>query len=175
MFSVIATSDPQTEQLLKQLRDIHLPEPTGWWPLAPGWWIIIGLLIVIIILLIARKFHQSRKERFSRLALKELAVLEQTSQKNWLIELEVLLKRTALCYFPKVQIAQLNTQEWINFLIKHDDDIWSEQSLFTLRDCAFQDPEKIDDIHKALLLKQSQQWITKLPYLKESIGSEKNV
>ena len=26
---------------LAQLRDIQLPEPISWWPLAPGWWVLI--------------------------------------------------------------------------------------------------------------------------------------
>ena len=30
------------------LRDIHLPDPIGWWPLAPGWWGVLGLVLLII-------------------------------------------------------------------------------------------------------------------------------
>ena len=26
------------------LRDLHLPEAIGWWPLAPGWWVVIALV-----------------------------------------------------------------------------------------------------------------------------------
>ena len=28
------------------LRDIHLPPPVSWWPLAPGWWIVFTLVMV---------------------------------------------------------------------------------------------------------------------------------
>ena len=28
------------------LRDLHLPETIGWWPLAPGWWFAIAALVV---------------------------------------------------------------------------------------------------------------------------------
>ena len=28
------------------LRDLHLPEAIGWWPLAPGWWILIAIALV---------------------------------------------------------------------------------------------------------------------------------
>ena len=28
------------------LRDLHLPEAIGWWPLAPGWWLVIAIALV---------------------------------------------------------------------------------------------------------------------------------
>ncbi len=30
-----------------ELRDIHLPDASLWWPLAPGWWIAAALLLVL--------------------------------------------------------------------------------------------------------------------------------
>ncbi|MGE3500194.1 MAG: DUF4381 domain-containing protein [Candidatus Binatia bacterium] len=27
------------------LRDIHLPAPVPWWPPAPGWWVLLGILV----------------------------------------------------------------------------------------------------------------------------------
>ena len=34
---------------LDQLADIHLPDPVSWWPLAPGWWMLLGLAVSIFI------------------------------------------------------------------------------------------------------------------------------
>ena len=31
------------------LRDIHLPHVSAWWPLAPGWWVLLGLLLVALV------------------------------------------------------------------------------------------------------------------------------
>ena len=28
------------------LRDLHLPDAISWWPLAPGWWIVLGLALI---------------------------------------------------------------------------------------------------------------------------------
>ena len=34
--------------LLSQLRDIHSPAPIPFWPLAPGWWLLLGLFIIAL-------------------------------------------------------------------------------------------------------------------------------
>ena len=46
------------------LRDIHLPEPVSWWPMAPGWWWVIGLLLlasaVVTGIILYRRYRRSR-------------------------------------------------------------------------------------------------------------------
>lgn len=32
-----------------ELRDIHLPTVSMWWPLAPGWWVLLALLVAAIV------------------------------------------------------------------------------------------------------------------------------
>ena len=46
--------------LLKDLRDIHIPAEPSWWPLAPGWWIL--LLISLLTIVIMTLFIKSRKK-----------------------------------------------------------------------------------------------------------------
>jgi type VI protein secretion system component VasK len=41
-----------------ELRDIHVPYVSHWWPLAPGWWGLLALLfiaIVVIVVLLRRR------------------------------------------------------------------------------------------------------------------------
>ena len=36
------------------LRDLHLPEAIGLWPLAPGWWVTITLAVIFLGFLVRR-------------------------------------------------------------------------------------------------------------------------
>lgn len=57
------------------LRDIHLPEPISWWPLAPGWWLVLGIVVVAVIA--AALYWQWReRRRIRRSALSELTAIE---------------------------------------------------------------------------------------------------
>ena len=52
--------NPTTQTL--ELRDIHLPTEISWWPLAPGWWIVIGLILLgIVISIFLYRRQQARK------------------------------------------------------------------------------------------------------------------
>lgn len=41
-------ANPVSEALLEQLRDLASPDPTSWWPPAPGWWALASALLVAI-------------------------------------------------------------------------------------------------------------------------------
>jgi Domain of unknown function (DUF4381) len=32
-----------------ELRDIHVPQVSMWWPLAPGWWVLFALLVAVTV------------------------------------------------------------------------------------------------------------------------------
>ena len=53
---------------LAQLRDIHLPEAVGWWPPAPGWWILALVLILATAFAIRYLVTRRQRQRFRRQA-----------------------------------------------------------------------------------------------------------
>ncbi|MEN3792341.1 DUF4381 domain-containing protein [Fulvimarina sp. MAC3] len=84
---------PQTLAKLDQLRDIHLPEPIGWWPLAPGWWALIGLIFILAVSVLVWMMIRRRSARF--LALRELEAIEPERNGEFLTKLSSLLRRVA--------------------------------------------------------------------------------
>jgi len=58
------------EDLLSQLRDVRPPTDIGWWPIAPGWW-MLGIFVVISLVSIiyfSRKKYQKNAWRRQALA-----------------------------------------------------------------------------------------------------------
>ena len=52
------------------LRDLHLPEVIGWWPLAPGWWFLIALAVAGLGYLSYRLLTKWRRNAARRIALR---------------------------------------------------------------------------------------------------------
>lgn len=65
---------------LADLRDIHLPDAISWWPLAPGWWILLALLLIVIGALFYylrwRNIQKNRPLTFSSQQVMQAALLE---------------------------------------------------------------------------------------------------
>ena len=58
------------------LRDLHLPEPINWWPLAPGWWLVIALVLFALGWLLWQAWRKYQFHAPRRYAIRELATLE---------------------------------------------------------------------------------------------------
>jgi len=111
---------PDAQEL--PLRDIHMPDAVSWWPPAPGWWGLLGLiLLLIIIVLVVRSWRRRRRLRNS--AVEELKrICDAFDQHNDALrlvrELSVLLRRIAISYFPRTDVASLTGDDWLRFLDK---------------------------------------------------------
>lgn len=96
---------------LDRLVDIVDQAPIPAWPPAPGWWIVAAaalLFFVVIILLWMRRRHRAA---YRREALREIDRMGDD-----LRALPALLKRVALCAYPREQVAGLNGTAWVDFL-----------------------------------------------------------
>jgi hypothetical protein len=102
------------------LRDIHLPGSVSWWPLAPGWWILLSLLVLIPLAFLAwRRFksrHRLQQEALAELQRIETAFNEHQDLQLLASETSVLLRRVCVSRFPRHDVAGLSGAAWIEFL-----------------------------------------------------------
>ena len=103
------------------LRDLHLPEMIGWWPLAPGWRFLIALLVAGLGYLLYQSFAKWRRNAARRIALRELARIQHgykdgVDEISLAIELSELLRRTMLAYAPRNEVAGLTGRSWLRWL-----------------------------------------------------------
>jgi len=106
---------------LEKLQDIHLPAPVSWWPLAPGWYALAALILLVLTLLAAWTYRRHRKERFKREALCLLSEYETHYQQTGeaalaSAQVSELLRRVALLYYPREDVASLRDRAWLEFL-----------------------------------------------------------
>ncbi|HAU1296694.1 TPA: DUF4381 domain-containing protein [Legionella pneumophila] len=106
---------------LAQLRDIHLPEPVGWWPLAPGWY---GLMVLIVVLIAGAAYfiykrHVNALPKKQALGLLKIYKEQYEKDKNTQLasaHVSELLKRVALVYYPRAEVASMHGEAWLEFL-----------------------------------------------------------
>ncbi|MEJ2764742.1 DUF4381 domain-containing protein [Photobacterium sp. MCCC 1A19761] len=102
------------------LADIHLPDAPGLWPLAWGWWVclFIGLCLLIGGLWMCIRYIRQIKQQQS--ARKEaLRRLPGFNQPDALNAINLLLRQTAMSYYPRQQVASLTGAQWLAFLDTH--------------------------------------------------------
>jgi membrane protein implicated in regulation of membrane protease activity len=106
------------DQILAQLKPVHLPLAPGWWPLAPGWWVLSGLVIFSLILLALLLRRRYRKRLWRRQALETLNQLTMTamSARDKLEAIEKLIKQVARIRYADQPSNALTGDAWIQFL-----------------------------------------------------------
>ncbi len=134
--AAVANSDNQ----LKALADIHLPDQISWWPPAPGWWIVFFITLLLIYLaykIIKKKLHQAKYKKRAKYELQTISRFWK-KQQNLIAtssRLSILVRRIALAdisldnskqnnIFPannalhnnRRQIASLSDQQWLLYL-----------------------------------------------------------
>ena len=102
---------------LKDFVEVVPPEAISWLPQTAGWYWLGSLLAVLLLRFGWRRLRHWHHNRYRREAAARLQQLARDSaQDTWLIELNKLLKLTALAAFSRDQVARLSGQEWVAFL-----------------------------------------------------------
>jgi len=113
-------NDLQTQ--LKELRDIHLPDPVSFWPLAPGWWALLVILPVLYFF-IRYIVRWARRPKYKKLAMAELAAIEvdyaiSKDATKACGEISLLIRRALVAKFGNQEVAGLVEEEWLSYLDK---------------------------------------------------------
>lgn len=113
--------NPETPDLLAQLRDIHAAPPPEWWPPAPGWWVLALLTLVLLAWLARRMLGFAAARRRRRRLLGRLEDISrrhdpQEQPQAWLAQVNQLLKVVSLRAFPADSCAGLEGEAWVRFL-----------------------------------------------------------
>ncbi len=166
---------PQQPQLI--LRDIHLPPAVSWFPPAIGWWILLAL-VLLAIFAVVRSIRRYRRRRYVRIALQQLADLEQEfnqhqDTRQLVIALSKLLRHMAILHYPAHQCAGLHNQDWLIFLDQPFRDKKSTNStpfsngvgqcLVTLPYQSAEADASHSDINATELLDLARRWMKQLP------------
>lgn len=152
----MAEPDPLT-----QLRDIHLPDPVGWWPLAPGWYVLMIVLLLILMFISYRIYQRHVNGLAKNKALELLKIYKDQYDKDRNAQIasariSELLRRVALVYYPRAQVASIHGDDWIEFLNTTSKNIDFRPVKAMLLDSPFKTAETV---HLKPLFSRADQWI----------------
>jgi hypothetical protein len=110
-----------SNNLLSQLRDIHAAADPGWWPPAPGWWVLALLVLALVAWMLRygyRRWMVMRRRRKLLSALEDMArAIDPLQQPHeYLSRLNRLFRVVALRAFPNTACVRLQGIEWVRFI-----------------------------------------------------------
>ncbi len=100
------------------LAPLHLTAEPSYWPLPIAFWVVATLLLALISAIAVWTWRRYQRDAAKREALTSLALLTQSGTPA-IAELNVLLRRTALSYYPRDTIAPLQGNAWLSWLSRH--------------------------------------------------------
>jgi len=108
------------QEQLKDLRDIHMPEPVSIWPLAPGWWILL-ILIPVLFFIVRFIVRRLLMPKYKKIALQELSNITTNyavakNSHETCGEISLLIRKALVAKLGNQEVAGLVTGEWLAYL-----------------------------------------------------------
>jgi hypothetical protein len=109
------------EMPILPLRELKLPPEPGYWPLAPGWWVLIGLLVLLLVWMgIKWLRYQRKKSRWQeinhQLSEIEYGYTQHQNKQQLLTEVSAFLRRFVRFQIKQQQATTLAGDNWVDYL-----------------------------------------------------------
>lgn len=147
------------------LRDIHLPDPISWWPLAIGWWLLLGLgiLLTFAVYFFIKRFFQPTLKKHALRALDSIEHTYRSTQDGieCVIALSALLRRIVLSQQHLTPPAGIIGRPWLELLDKSLKTPEFSQGVGQILLTGPYQPE-IDNEDLKQLLKLCRKWVNRL-------------
>lgn len=148
---------------LEGLHDIVLPEPVSMTPTTVGWLVLAIAAALVIVWIVIRTIRHHQANRYRAAALRELdavasAAGDPTTRSQSLTAIAPLLKRTALCVFPRTEVASLTGDAWLQFLAESGGQAFTNGAGRLLLEATY-GHGNLDDQQTSDLLDASRKWI----------------
>ena len=106
---------------LAELQPLREPGLIGWWPPAPGWWLLLALFILALAGISWLLWRRYQANAYRRRALRQLerlrtTYLEDHDSKRYVSASNALLKSVALRAYPADRVASRSGDDWAAFL-----------------------------------------------------------
>jgi hypothetical protein len=128
---------------LDNLNDIIVPEAVGFFPLAPGWMVVILLALGLLFHFLFQAYKGYQRSLYKREALKELDSYNKESRDE-MIALITLAKRVAIAAYGRNEIARLSGESWWDFMEEYSKVKMSRKLRAELSDLLYGTPQQND-------------------------------
>jgi hypothetical protein len=113
-------------QATLSLRDIHLPADPGYWPLAPGWWLLMIICTVIVYFLIKQFLKIRKRKKINHLLQQQLFNIHEEyknhqNKHQFAIDIAELLRRFVKYILKDPQATSLTGKDWVVYLNNSSD------------------------------------------------------
>jgi hypothetical protein len=143
---------------LDNLHDIIVPEAVGFFPLAPGWIIVILSTFSLFFHFSWKAYKRYKRALYKKEALKELERYTLES-KDELVALLSLAKRVAISAYGRTQIAKLSGENWWDFMEQHSQVKVSKELRVELSDLLYDTSKQYDSTQHATIKGLVRLWI----------------